>query len=209
MSFWACPVHLVWSYGRLGTGSALLPSVQSIALCFPCFDFHCFPYACSLLISVLVGRWWVHELLGSLSAGGTGGFSVIIASGGPSTCYLFSLEDNFFLLISNCLSQFKVLPQYLCGLVLTFERACKHYHYFRVECCIGIFTTPYTTREGRWLNLLFTPLMGGTWCCSLYYEDWVYSFNIYHSSLFLTKIALSFRAVLYYLHFMSILSYEM
>jgi hypothetical protein len=120
--------------------------LQSIALCFPCFDFHCFPYACSLLISVLVGRWWVHELLVSLSAGGTGGFSVIIASGGPSTCYLFSLEDNFFLLISNCLSQFKVLPQYLCGLVLTFERACKHYHYFRVECCIGIFTTPYTTR---------------------------------------------------------------
>jgi len=43
----------------------------------------------------------------------------------------------------------------------------------------------------------------------LYYEDWVYSFNIYHSSLFLTKIALSFRAVLYYLHFMPILSYEM
>jgi len=153
-----------------------------------------------------MGSWM---LLGSLSAGGTSGFSVVITSGGPSTCYLFSLEDNFFLLISNCFSQFKVLPQYLCGLVLTFERACKALSLFQSTVLHWNF---HNTLYNQGRQMVKPPIYALGWHVVLhylYYEDWVYSFNIYHSSLFLTKIALSFRAVLYYLHFMPILSYEM
>jgi hypothetical protein len=60
------------------------------------------------------------------------------------TVYIvFPLEDKSFVLISNCfllnLNSILLAPpsilstvlfQYLCGFVLNFERACKHYRYF-------------------------------------------------------------------------------
>jgi hypothetical protein len=149
-----------------------------------------------------MGSWM---LLGSLSAGGTGGFSVIIASGSPSTCYLFSLEDNFFLLISNCLSQFKVLPPIPVRFSFDFWEGMQALSLFQSRVLHWNF---HNTLYNQGRQMVKPPIYAlNGWHLvlhCLYYEDWVYSFNIYHSSLFLTKIALSFRAVLYYLHFMQL-----
>jgi hypothetical protein len=60
MSFWACPIHLIWSCGRPGTGAALLSSAHHpLHFVSQALASSVFSYACSVLIPVLVGGGWV------------------------------------------------------------------------------------------------------------------------------------------------------